>query len=304
MNWIYRAAGSAVAVTAAAVTAGAFIPASAAAHAPTARAPASPVIRVLPGAPEIPAPGSGSAFSPDAVGNGTVAPEKSTNWAGYVVTRKSGRFRQVVATYRVPKLACWNSPHGNSSHWVGLDGWGESGTSATVEQDGVQAYCAGSNGRSARYRPWWEMFPKPETVINKRVVPGNLMTASVYYASKRHSFKLKLQNRTRGWTFSTWQKCVSGYRCQRLTAEIISEAPTLITSSGVRLAGLADYRQADYGKISIAPGYGPARGLSTKEWYRIYRVDEVSTNNPDRYRAWTGKIIRSDGFNIYWKHEY
>ena len=67
----------------------------------------------------------------------------SLNWAGYAGNRPGTRFRHVSAAFQVPYLDCAAVTKSYSSHWVGLDGLG----SATVEQVGIEADCAGSTPR-------------------------------------------------------------------------------------------------------------------------------------------------------------
>ena len=77
----------------------------------------------------------------------------SYNWAGYAAARTGTAFRSVQAAFFVPYVDCRATPGASSSHWVGLDGLG----SASVEQIGVAAGCAGSR---PQYYAWYEMYPE------------------------------------------------------------------------------------------------------------------------------------------------
>jgi hypothetical protein len=151
-------------------------------------------------------------------------PATSPNWAGYVETGE--KYSGVSATWRVPTSNCGNFPTGDlasdSSSWVGLDGWNGN---STVEQIGTDSNCAAYTGV---YWAWWEMYGRPGFLagapvpIAHTVNAGDLMAASVVSTGTPGSYTLNIEDRTRGWVYSTTQSdpdAVGG------SAECIEEQP-------------------------------------------------------------------------------
>lgn len=276
MSKILRIGSAAAAAAGAILAAGAFAlaPAAQAARvvAPARSAPEAPVVagasnlsaarpaarpaNVLPGQPMIPA--TAPSLSP-AIAASTI---RSVNWAGYAVTRGGKSFRVITATFQVPALDCVATPDAASAHWVGFDGFAYK--SHSVEQDGIEADCAGS---LARYRAWYEMFPRPETVSTMRVRPGDSITVSVSYSPARRRFTLTVTNNTRHRHFSVVRACAAA-SCPVNSAEVISEAPA--TSEG-DLLPLADYRVVSFRRIAITDGAGHRGGLISRRW-RITKI--------------------------------
>src|SRR5580692_3311552 len=114
----------------------------------------------------------------------------SLNWAGYAPNRAGTTFRHVSASFPVPYLNCQGTTPSYSSHWVGLDGLG----SSSVEQVGIEADCTGS---TAQYYAWYEMYPKPVTIVFP-VRAGNAVQASVTYEKSTRKFVLMLRDTTNG----------------------------------------------------------------------------------------------------------
>ena len=80
----------------------------------------------------------------------------------------------------------------NTSNWVGLDGF----ENQTVEQDGTDAYCAGSGNHTAKYYAWIDMYPLPE-VNPFAVSPGNVISALVK-STPSGTFTLTITDLTSG----------------------------------------------------------------------------------------------------------
>src|SRR5260370_18132523 len=76
---------------------------------------------------------------------------ESTNWSGYAAT--TGTYTSVSASWTQPAGICSRGDQ-YAAFWVGLDGY----SSSTVEQTGSEVDCI---GRTARYYPWYEMYPGP-----------------------------------------------------------------------------------------------------------------------------------------------
>ena len=117
------------------------------------------------------------------------------NWGGYAATGSG--FTSVSATWTEANATC-NSTNDLYAPWVGIDGYG----SSTVEQTGVATDC--SSGRPV-HQAWYEMYPANPVYLSVSSYPvsaGDHITASVTYAGGS-SYTLKLDNSTRGWTYST-----------------------------------------------------------------------------------------------------
>jgi hypothetical protein len=136
------------------------------------------------------------------------------NWGGYAATGTG--FSSVSATWTEANATC-NSTNDLYAPWVGIDGYG----SSTVEQTGVATDC--SSG-SPVHQAWYEMYPKAPVYLSTSTYPvraGDVIHASVTYTGSRH-YVLKLNDATRGWTYTTTQTTSAS----RTSAEVIIESPT------------------------------------------------------------------------------
>jgi len=249
-----RAAATAVgsaSLLAVAVLASAFTTGSAAMAAPAA-VQAGPLTKIKPGGP-MALPGNRPA-APLAFSGKTVN-VVSQNWGGYVAQRQGVRFRYVRATFFVPYVDCASTPSSFSGHWVGLDGAGN----ATVEQDGILAACQGTR---PTYSAWFEMFPLPPVYSAMTVWPGNSIVASAYYDSGTGKFTLSLTDTTNGQHFSHTVACPARSQCQRLSAEVISEAP----SSGTSILPLTNFRAESFSDVVVTNSHGERAGIRGPGW--------------------------------------
>jgi hypothetical protein len=210
----------------------------------------------------------------------------SLNWAGYAGNRGGTTFRYASAAFQVPYVDCSAATRSYSSHWVGLDGLG----SATVEQVGIEADCAGS---APRYYAWYEMYPKPVSVAFT-VRAGNAVQASVTYKRSVRKFVLMLRDTTSGRHFTRTLKCAAKV-CLRSSAEVISEAPSS-TSGGI--LRLANYRAASFSSITLTTSRGHRSGLTSRYWktYQIVGVGESSRE----LAAQPTSLFRGQAFSVYW----
>lgn len=282
-----RAAATAACVLAAALTASAFAlaPASSAHPVASARARSDPLpAKIQPGGP-LAARGNERAA---ALGFSHAATTTlvSGNWGGYAVVRRDVRFRFVRATFFVPYLDCASSPFSFSGHWVGLDGMG----SPTVEQDGILAACQGSK---PVYSAWYEMFPHRPVYFKMTVRPGNSIVASVYYSARNRKFTLTVTDTTTGAQFTTAKKCPARATCRRVSAEVISEAPT----SGNAILPLSNFRAMSFSDIAVTDQRGRHGGLRTRWWDTLGVVTEGAHGTVlDRPTS----IAQSRAFTDYW----
>jgi len=215
-------------------------PLSAAVHAPLIRLP-GPLIR-LPQPPGTPPPLGGS--------SGGI---QSQNWSGYVTT--GGPFTSVQATWVQPAISPTSVDGSHVAFWVGLDGDG----SSTVEQIGTDSSC---NGGVVSYVAWYEMYPANAHVIALTVHAGDELTASVAFGT---SFTLTLTDQTTGQSFTTVKTLTAA---QRLSAEIITEAPSTATS----VLPLADFGLVDFSACTVN-----GQSLSAFDPVPIYMVTSGGT---------------------------
>jgi hypothetical protein len=107
----------------------------------------------------------------DPIRNVTVS--YNTIWAGYAVTGTG--FTKVHGSWIVTAADCTKTPNGDSSEWVGIDGW----NSNTVEQTGTDADC---DGKTPYYYVWYEFYPLDTMVISDvSIAPGDKFSATVTY---------------------------------------------------------------------------------------------------------------------------
>jgi Peptidase A4 family len=240
------------------------------------------------GYPGYPMITTGTAPGATAPGAPALSTVRSTNWSGFATVRRGVTFRSVRATFYVPYVNCRLTPKSYSSHWVGFDGFKDK----TVEQDGFEADCHGSR---PFYRAWWELYPKPETRIRLYVAGGDSITAAVSYSRSDGKFTFTISNNTRHRRFRTVRRCQ--VRCRRSSAEVISEAPTLLTSSGAHLARLADYGAASYENIAITDSGGARGGIVSRHW-NFAKIIQVRENT--RVVVAQPTSLHGPAFDSYW----
>ncbi len=247
--------------------------------------------QVVPGHPMIPFGADGQPRAASA-GSGPAATVHSVNWSGYAATRGGKSFSLVRATFFVPYLNCAVAPGTYSGHWVGFDGF--YGKSDSVEQDGIEADCVGTAGKTARYRAWYEMFPSPETVSSIKVNSGDSITASVSYSPATRKFRMTVTDNTNRSHFSVTKACAAHISCPRTSAQVISEAPA---NSEGQLLPMADYGAVAFANIAITGGAGQRGGLVSRRW-RTTKI--VQYGDVTRKRIAQPTAIHSDSFANYW----
>jgi len=278
-------AATAASALAVALVASAYTAGPAASAAPVA-ARAGGLARIRPGGPAVVAgtwPSVPTAFSAATIN------VVSSNWAGYVAERHRVRFRYVRAAFFVPYLDCASTPSSYSGHWIGLDGAGN----ATVEQDGILASCQGS---TPQYSAWYEMFPLPPVYSRITVRPGNSIVASVYYNSGTGMFTTSLTDTTNGQNFSHSQACPAGSVCQRMSAEVISEAP----SNGVSVLPLSNFRAESFTDVTVTNAQGRRGGIRGPGWGTLSMTTE---NSRATVLDQPTEVYRGQAFDCYWMAE-
>ncbi|WP_223879919.1 G1 family glutamic endopeptidase [Paenibacillus spiritus] len=148
----------------------------------------------------------------------------SSNWSGYALSGRKGRFRSISAEWRVPTVRPTRQPS-YSSAWIGIDGFRNS---SLIQTGTAHEFVDGK----ARYYAWWEILPAAETPIPYPVLPGDRMRASIRRQSSG-LWRIALCNLTRGWSFCTDRS----YSGPMTSAEWILEPP-FVDGAPTRLAAL------------------------------------------------------------------
>lgn len=217
---------------------------------------------------------AGAAAAAAAAGAPSNAVE-SLNWSGYAATGANGAFTSVSASWTEPTATCPSSSAQYASFWAGLDGF----TSASVEQTGTDADCA---GRTPRYYGWYEMFPAAPVNFTNTVRPGDHMSASVTF-SGTETYTLVLADSTEGWTRTVTRNQAGP---DRSSAEVITEAPS--SATGV-------LPLADFGTVSYAVSAANGTALASDSPTEIIMAD-ASGNQEDS----TSAISSAGAFSNTW----
>ncbi len=224
-----------------------------------------------PNQPAIRPPGNTVPLSPSASET-----ESSLNWSGYVAGTGSEAFKSVSSSYVQPAVTCPVSG-AYTVFWVGLDGW----FSGSVEQDGTLAYCEGS---TPVYYAWWEMYPTNSIQPTIPISPGDVIQASVKYASGHYTLAVK--DKTAHAHSTTKQTCASKVFCARNSAEWIIERPGY---GGLNFAPLADWHTTSLSSDKASDG-GKALPISS---FSHFGVDMF--NNGSEYELATVGSLSKKG---------
>ncbi len=202
-----------------------------------------------------------AAGSAVALSHGIVRPfaaNESTNWSGYnqgSQARGGVLFHEIAGDWTVPTPTQHKLGEAEySSDWIGIGGGCVDASCSvgdnTLIQTGTEQDIASNGTRT--YTAWWEIIPEPETVITTMTVrPGDRMHAEISESvAGSNVWTIVLTDRTTGKTF----KKSTPYSSSHLTAEWIQERPTLITSTGTRLAPLPKLSNPafDFAKVNGA----------------------------------------------------
>ncbi|MFF7777789.1 G1 family glutamic endopeptidase [Streptomyces tanashiensis] len=208
----------------------------------------------------------------------------SRNWAGYVVYR-GGPFTQVCATWVHPTVACTGPGHSAVSIWVGLGGIA---TSPTLEQTGTLASC--QDGK-AFHSNWYEMLPADVVFYNDPVRAGDELWAQVTFLGQ-DTFELLLRNFTAGWMELTYAQHPDGPKPDRMSAEVIVEAPN----------GPSGYAPlADFGTVSLTSCMVDGQSIGS---YAARGDLMVNNMERDGIRLATASGLNRDGtaFDVTWEN--
>ncbi|MFE5589973.1 G1 family glutamic endopeptidase [Streptomyces sp. NPDC056549] len=209
----------------------------------------------------------------------------SLNWAGYVVDG-GGPFTQVRATWVQPTLACTGPGYSAVAIWVGLGGIK---TSPTLEQTGTHASCKDSK---ARHDPWYEMVPADAVFYNDPVRAGDKLWAQVSFLGQ-DTYELLLQNFTAGWMELTYAQHPAGPKPDRMSAEVIVEAPKGADGGLKPLA--------DFGTLALTSCMVNGQSLGSYDRRGNLVVNDMER---DGIRLATPSGLNGDGtaFDVTWVH--
>lgn len=230
---------------------------------------------------------------PVAIGNGPDSTKlyQSNNWNGYAdLAAKGKKLTNVSAEFNVPSVNCATSnpdPTNGAwtAEWVGLDGF----SSASVEQDGVFAYCA-TAASTPVYTAWYETYPDASVSVAD-VNAGDAIDVAVGRYKSSNSYLLTLTDVTAGGGFSLTVPCPTGSTCPDTSAEAIMEAP----SSSTGILPLADYGLATFGSSQVSANFAPkeAFGASNKSFSlaQINMVSSTGSAESTAYALYGGKFF-------------
>jgi Peptidase A4 family len=190
-------------------------------------------------------------------------PTISLNWSGYAAT-SSQQFTYVHVRFTQPKITCVGKVQ-YTSNWSGLDGL----TNSTVEQDGTDAFCGGSNHKTPKYRAWYEMFPAGSVSVFS-VRPGDTIDSSVRFANGK--FRLRIADLTRGISVTKVGACSS---CARSSAEWIVERPALCTNKTCTkafLTMLAHFQTTTMAQAQAQVAGGKVSGIAAFDNVPIFMI--------------------------------
>ena len=187
----------------------------------------------------------------------------SANWAGYITTAPAGRHvGMVTADWTVPQARPGHSvgkPPYQAAMWVGIDGDSYFGQKYGPFQAGVYETTPAKT-RAPEYDLFWKMAPdrmqffKDNHGNKVHVKPGDHILAQVSYGIQpqysKYYHKFHFSVTVNGVWHDIYATPKAGWRIDRHTAEVISEAPTV---SGTKLTpGMLDMGTVTYHHTSYA----------------------------------------------------
>jgi hypothetical protein len=169
--------------------------------------------------------------------------EQSSNWAGWAISDPSTiagqpvtgstttlSFTSTTATWVQPKVSCAAGEPTFSAFWVGLGGLAVD--ASALEQVGTQANCTA--GGKAVYSAWYELVPSPSVTVKLKILPGDLISASVNVEPT--GILVQVKDRTRKTNFTKLLPTPAA--TDFTSAEWIAEAPSTCDAQLVRCRAL------------------------------------------------------------------
>ncbi|HEY1624495.1 MAG TPA: G1 family glutamic endopeptidase [Streptosporangiaceae bacterium] len=241
-----------------------------------------------PGGPMVQPPKSGI------TSNVTTTQTISENWSGYAVAGKKA-YNYVTSSWVVPTLTCPGIADQWSSEWVGLDGYNDQ----TVEQDGTDAFCAGTGDTTPKYEAWYEMFPAGSVNLFK-VNPGDIIDATVAYSDTTGAFTLTVSDLTTGKSGTDTATCST---CARASAEWIIERPALCNSAFTKcfITQLADFGSTTMGGDEASVDGGSVKGVGGFNNFAIDIVNPDANGDGGFYSLDTVGPVSGKSFTTIWQ---
>jgi Peptidase A4 family len=215
-----------------------------------------------------------------AVAAGAPGDEQSSNWAGWAISDSqtiagspiSGStttlsFTSTTATWVQPKVNCTPNRPTYSAFWVGLGGL--AADSGALEQVGTQANCTAAG--KAVYSAWYELVPAPSVNVNLKILPGDLISASVNVEPT--GILVQVKDRTRKTSFT---KLLPAPATTDFTsAEWIAEAPSTCDPQLIRCRALplANFGTVPFTRIAAIANSHP--GTVTDAAWASTKIDLI-----------------------------
>jgi hypothetical protein len=206
--------------------------------------------------------------------------ETSSNWAGWAISDPSTiagapitdstttlSFSSTTATWVQPRVSCEAGTESYSAFWVGLGGLASD--SRALEQVGTQANCSAAG--KAVYTAWYELVPAPSVTVKLKVMPGDLISASVNV--EPNGILVQVKNRTRKTNFT--KLLPTPALTDFTSAEWIAEAPSTCNEdlSRCRTLPLANFGTVPFTRIAAIANTHP--GVVTDPTWAATAIDLV-----------------------------
>jgi hypothetical protein len=183
----------------------------------------------------------------------TIPSQPSYNWAGWVATavsrstRVARHFTRVTGSWVQPSATCTPKRTTFAAFWVGLGGYAM--RAKTLEQVGSEADCS-AHGQLFYYA-WYEFYPHPPvTIAPLKIVPGDLISASVHVTS--YTVTIRLADITSGATPFTKTVVMRSPPPDSSAAEWMAEAPCSESNNGCRPLRLTNFGQIGFTSASVS----------------------------------------------------
>jgi Peptidase A4 family len=215
-----------------------------------------------------------------AVAAGAPGDEQSSNWAGWAISDSqtiggspiSGStttlsFTSTTATWVQPKVYCTPNQPTYSAFWVGLGGL--AADSGALEQVGTQANCTAAG--KAVYSAWYELVPAPSVNVNLKILPGDLISASVNVEPT--GILVQVKDRTRKTSFT--KLLPTPATTDFTSAEWIAEAPSTCDPQLTRCRALplANFGTVPFTRIAAIANSHP--GTVTDAAWASTKIDLI-----------------------------
>jgi streptogramin lyase len=223
--------------------------------------------------------------NPDGSRSGTIVYELTDFnpiYAGYATASQNDAvaYTMAVAKWTVPKAKCGTLEISRSAIWAGIAGANQLAQIATASM---------CNLGKPNYGAYWEDIPFSTQAqsINKTVVQGDKMVATVAYVSSSNTFNLTLVDSGK-WTFTTPAPAMSD-PSERSNGECIVEDPESANGSFI-------FPLTNFGTVSVdcqVDSKPVANGPEDIKFLMVSNIQKATTNP----LATNGEV-----FTVVWQH--